>query len=124
MPRKLPIRGGYELPPNALVVRGGQMLLSDLSKNAIDTAQKYGLLGISVFAADVPNLTDLLSRVPLPWRIIGVATRGDLSDWELLPTFRAPHYTLRLGAETEEDLGIELELLQERFTLERNPLVE
>lgn len=92
--------GEYRLPDDAFVVRGGRLNILDLA-NALDKCQtEHGVLGFSVYAADVPSVDELCHRATfLPHPQVCWTTAGQLraiEAVELLPTWDAPHYTLVL----------------------------
>lgn len=97
------------------------MLPSDIEKAVRSCDRRYGVLGLSAFAADVPDLDSLLRRVPEPdrWSSLGVS-RADVllrAGFRLLPTFDAPHYTIL------PDLsGGTVNALRTSFRAEQNPL--
>ena len=101
-----------ERPPSATVIlaRGGPDTLASLRTDARRTARRFcldgePLLGISVSAAlDVP-LDDLLSDVPM-FRFASVhcPTVAQLHEFQLVPTFRRPHFTVRLHSADDLEL--------------------
>ena len=77
------------------------------SPRAGSRAGAQPLLGISVFAAlDMP-LNDLLSRRFASFRTVYLPTAGRLAEcqFELLPTGRRPHFTVRLRRAEDSELG-------------------
>ena len=106
-----------EAPPAdaVVVLRGGRDTLEKLAGHAARTNAAYCLdgapvWGVSVFAAldDVgpASLDRLLAERLVSYRLVHLPTVGSLTEagFELLPTFRRPHFTLLLSAETELDL--------------------
>jgi hypothetical protein len=76
----LRIRTGEDrLPDDAFVVRGGRLNILDLG-DALDKCQtEHGVLGFSVYAADVPTVEELCHRVTfLPPRQVCRTTVGRL----------------------------------------------
>ena len=61
---------------------------------------EHGVLGLSVYASELPSIEDLCSAASLPHPNVRATTVERLADSVpgvvLLPTFRAPHYTLVL----------------------------
>jgi hypothetical protein len=98
-----------EEPPaeGVVVVRGGPNLIERLLGHAQRTHDAYTLdgeplWGVSVFCAldDVgPGSLDALLRRFASYRVVHLPTVRDLTDagFDLLPSFRRPHYTVRLG---------------------------
>jgi hypothetical protein len=103
-------------PADAVVVlRGGPDTLEKLAGHARRTNSAYCLdgepvWGVSVFAAldDVgpASLEALLTRRLVSYRLIHTPTVGTLAEagFELLSTFRRPHFTLLLSSDAELDL--------------------
>lgn len=98
-----------------VVLRGGPDTLEKLAGHARRTNAAYCLdgepiWGVSVFAAldDVgpASLDRLLGDRLISYRVVHLATVGSLTGagFELLPTFRRPHFTLMLSSDTELDL--------------------
>jgi hypothetical protein len=121
--RSPPQREGYELPSDAFVVRGGEMLDQDLKHAAVNCLMMYEILGISVVVADVPEVEDLVRQARPAMKIystIHVCRVRDLDQrlYRLLPTFNAPHYTLVLPSIDDEVLV----RLRNRFSRMDNPL--
>jgi hypothetical protein len=93
------------------IVRGGPDSIEKLRRHAQRTARVWSLdgqplLGVSVFAVlDVP-LDELLRRDPLfRYRTIYLPAVAQLQGFQLLPTKRRPHYTLRLQRADDPELG-------------------
>jgi hypothetical protein len=94
-----------------LLVRGGPDTASKLRRHAERTARAWALdgrplFGISVFAVlDMP-LDDLLRRRFTSFRAVHTPTVGRLaeSQFELLPTGRRPHFTVRLHSVNDSEL--------------------
>lgn len=61
---------------------------------------EHGVLGLSVYAGELPSIEDLCSAASLPHPNVRATTverlAGSVPGVVLLPTFRAPHYTLVL----------------------------
>ena len=103
-------------PPDAVVVlRGGPDTLAKLAGHARRTNAAYCLdgepvWGVSVFAAldevGPTSLDRLLADRLVSYRLVHLPTVGSLVEagFELLPTFRRPHFTLILSSDTELDL--------------------
>jgi hypothetical protein len=99
------------------LARGGPDTVDRLLADARRTARRFSLdgqplLGISVAAAlDVP-LEELVGHVPFSRfaRIYSPAA-DELQGFELLPTFRRPHFTVRLKRADDAELGLLLAAL-------------
>lgn len=95
-----------------VVVRGGPSSLPNLRTHALRTQDAFvldgqPLLGVSVFCAldDLgPASLDALLRRFGSYRVVHLPRAGQLlhAGFDLLPSFRRPHFTLRL--ETVDDL--------------------
>jgi hypothetical protein len=90
--------GLYRLPDDALVVRGGELKILDVAQ-AIDLCwTEHGVYGLSVWAAETPDVPALCALVPiLPHAQVCWTTAGmlrALDGVELVSTRAAPHYTL------------------------------
>ena len=101
-----------EEPPAATVflARGGPDSIASLRSAAHRTARRFcldgePLLGVSVAAAlDVP-LDELVSRAPLlRFEHVYAPTVALLEDFQLLPTFGRPHFTVRLERADDPEL--------------------
>lgn len=120
--KKLPIRMGYEITNDALVVRGGRLHLLDIALALEKCRSVYGVLGFSVRAAEVPDVAALCRLdPPVPHPEICRTTVGQLRGVpgvNLLPTFAAPHYTVVLP----DSDRMTVELVIDAFSPpERNP---
>ena len=92
---------------SVVVVRGGPTSIEKLAAHAARTHGAYvldgqPLLGISVFCAldDIgPSSLDGLLQRFAPYRAIHLPLAGDLrsAGFEMLASFRRPHYTVSLG---------------------------
>lgn len=95
-----PRAADYELPGNAVVVRGGTMQILDVAFAIEKCRTEHGVLGVSVHAGELPSLEQLCSAASLPHPQVRATTVERLAvsvpGIVLLPTFRAPHYTLVL----------------------------
>jgi len=95
------IRDEGPLPDNAIVIRGGLMLVRDLANAAERCEEHFGFPGLSVFARSGPSVRELLlsARALRLYPVIRQSSAGDLRALrcELLPTGVAPHFTLRLA---------------------------
>jgi hypothetical protein len=107
-----------------LLARGGPDTIERLRKDARRTARRFApdgrpLLGISVAAAvDVP-LDDLLCGAPFArFADVYTPTAAQLRAFELLPTFRRPHFTVRLQRADYPELD---QLLSALRPLRANP---
>ena len=58
----LSIRTGYVLPDTAWVVRGSDLRKRDIRRTATLCLKQHDVLGISVFAADVPEAADVVQE--------------------------------------------------------------
>jgi hypothetical protein len=118
----LHLRTGYELPGSALVVRGGQAGWGDLERTVQKCWTEHQVYGITVYAADVPDVPDLLAKVPQLSRYGSIrrssAETIKAAGFELLPTLRAPHYTVVLPAFTGDWLDLFIDTLS---PVESNP---
>lgn len=82
-----------------IVVRGGELDLEWLRRDALRTFRRFGVYGVSVFAAPTQTALDQLARTVLvQWEVLVLMTAGTIRDsgLELSPTFRRPHYTVIL----------------------------
>ena len=94
-----------------LLVRGGPDTVGKLRRHAERTARAWALdgrplFGISVFAVlDMP-LDDLLRRRFTSFRAVHMPTVSRLAEgqFELLPTGRRPHFTVRLQSADDSEL--------------------
>jgi hypothetical protein len=102
-----------EPPPAAstLLVRGGSDTVGKLRRHAERTARAWALdgeplLGISVFAVLDTSLDDLLRRRFTSFRAIYLPAAGRLTEYrfELLPTGKRPHFTVRLQHADDAEL--------------------
>ena len=112
-----------EDPPDAsvVVVRGGPTTLTQLASHARRTHDAFLLDGepvdgVSVFCAldDLgPASLDALLQRFASYRIVHLPTVGQLrsAGFELLATFRRPHFTIRLTSPTEPELQSLLDAL-------------
>jgi len=109
-----------ERPPAAttMVIRGGRDTPDKLRSHLQRTARAWSLdgeplRGISVFAVLGEPLEDLLRRRFATFRTIYLPTAGRLAEhrFELLPTGRRPHFTVRLRSGDDQELGRLLEAL-------------
>ena len=87
---------------------------------------KYGVFGISVYSADVPDLASLMRQVPptmQEYRTVSWTTAGLVRDLpcvvDLLPTFDVPHYTVVVSSLDEAVF----EALRGVTALQPNPLL-
>lgn len=112
-----------ERPPSdaVVIVRGGPSSVGRLREHARRTHDAYmlddqPLWGVSVFCAldDVgtASIDTLLQRFA-SYRVVHLPTVGQLvaSGFELLPSFRRPHFTVRLEDDGERSLTGLLEAL-------------
>jgi hypothetical protein len=105
------LRDEQQLAAATLLVRGGPDTVSKLRRHAERTARAWALdsqpfFGISVFAVlDMP-LDDLLRRRFTSFRAVHMPTVGRLAEgqFELLPTGRRPHFTVRLRSVNDSEL--------------------
>jgi hypothetical protein len=95
------------LPDDAIVVRGGVMLTTDLATNLQVYNQMYpGQWGISVACEPNSAADDLAQRAPFRNRLMRVSTVGAIRGLghDVVATGTPPHATLMLAQEpTEED---------------------
>src|SRR5947207_3119498 len=104
---------GEQPPPGAVVVlRGGPDTAEKLAAHAGRTHSAFCLdgepvWGVSLFAAldevGRASLDGLLSGRLMSYRLVHMPTVGALVDagFELLPTFRRPHFTVLLHSDTQ-----------------------
>jgi hypothetical protein len=121
---ELPQRPEPPLSPEALVVRGGEMLPEDLKRSAVKVLMMYGVLGFSVVVGEF-DLEELCYRARQGLKVFSTihycrVKNLDSRLFELLPTFSAPHYTLIVPS--VED--IHLQRLKRRFTRADNPVAK
>lgn len=95
-----------------IVVRGGRDTPDKLRRHIERTARAWSLdgrplLGISVFAALDVSLEELLWQRFRNFQTIYTLTAGRLRNqgFELFPTGRRPHFTVRLRYATDSALG-------------------
>lgn len=111
-----------ERPPSdvVVVVRGGPSSVDRLREHARRTHDAYVLdgepLGLSVFCAldDVGAASlDALLRRFASYRVVHLPTVGQLIafGFDLLPSFRRPHFTVRLEDDGDRSLTRLLEAL-------------
>ena len=93
-----------ELPDDALVLRGGTMRMADLLRTAEHCVVKHGRPGVSVFAADVASLDELLAQCVVPHGHIRLSTVGRLRalGFTVEQTGPPPHHTVWLPAGDRE----------------------
>ena len=116
--QRLRLRAEPPLSEAAVLVRGGPDTGDKLARQAGRTARAWSLdgqplLGISAFAVlDLP-LDELLSARFATYRMIHLLTATALLDrgFELLPSGRRPHYTVRLHRADSTELGELLDAL-------------
>jgi hypothetical protein len=101
-----------EDPPggDVLVIRGGPDTTGALGQDAARTAEFWALegvplLGISVFAVLGMPLDQLLRDRFSRFSVIHRLQASYLEEFQLLPTFRSPHFTVRLQQANEEELS-------------------
>ncbi len=113
---------------SVVVVRGGPTTLGKLTDHAHRTHDAFvldgqPLWGVSVFCAldDIgpSSLEGLLQRFA-SYRAVHLPRAGQLraAQFELLPSFGRPHFTVRVTKDAPEELG---RLLDALGTAERNP---
>jgi len=105
------------IPDDAVfVVRGGRDTPAKLRQHAERTARAWSLdgsplYGISAFAVLDGTLNELLSSRFSTFRTVHLTSAGAVrAEFELLPTGRRPHFTIRLAA---TDIGRLLAVLGE-----------
>ena len=117
----LQLRDEFPALPNAMVVRGGPATMSRHAAHARRTHAAFLLdggpiWGVSVFCAldDIgeSSLDGLLRRFA-SYRLVHLPTVGSLRDagFEFLPSFRRPHFTIRLAGGSDTEIGRLLEAL-------------
>lgn len=106
-----------ELPPDdsVVVIRGGPTTPAKLAEHARRTHDAFvldgePLWGASVFCAldDIgPGSLDVLLVRFASYRVVHLPTVGRLrrAGFELLPSFRRPHFTIRLPSVAEGELS-------------------
>jgi len=106
------LRAEDALAGTVLLLRGGPDTVKKLGKHAQRTAQAWSLdgqplLGISVFAVlDAPADELLRSRLA-NYRVVHRPIVRQLyeAQFQLLPTFRHPHFTVRLQRADDPELS-------------------
>ncbi|HEX2821075.1 MAG TPA: hypothetical protein VHO07_13050 [Streptosporangiaceae bacterium] len=93
-----------------LVIRGGPDTTGTLGQDAARTAEFWALegvplLSISVFAVLGMPLDQLLRDRFSKFSVIHRLQASYLEEFQLLPTFRSPHFTVRLRQANEEELS-------------------
>lgn len=122
------LREGEVLDPEAsLVIRGWPLTVEGLLRNSDATRRRYSFDGEPFVAVSAEvtlegwNLEDLLSgsrlRTRRSYAAISVG-QIELAGFGLVPTFAAPHYSVRLPIYTEEQAQLLIETLGEVI---RNP---
>jgi hypothetical protein len=101
------LRGEAVPDDSIIVVRGGPTSIEKLAAHAARTHAAYvldgrPLFGVSVFCAldDIgPSSLDGLLQRFAPYRVVHLPLAGQLREagFELLASFRRPHFTVRLG---------------------------
>jgi hypothetical protein len=101
-----------ENPPggDVLVIRGGPDTTGTLGQDAARTAEFWALegvplLGISVFAVLGMPLDQLLRDRFSRFSVIHRLQASSLEEFQLLPTFRSPHFTVRLQHANADELS-------------------
>ena len=82
-----------------VVVRGGLLEATTIRTDALAAAERFGVPGISVFAApDHDALDDLAREKLIRFEVLTIITVGALrsAGLEIIPTFRRPHLTILL----------------------------
>lgn len=99
------------LAASTLLVRGGPDTVGKLRRHAERTARAWALdgeplFGISVFAVLDTSLDDLLRHRFTSFRTIYLLAAGRLAEYrfELLPTGKRPHFTVRLQRADDAEL--------------------
>ncbi|MGH8932670.1 MAG: hypothetical protein ACRDZO_19105 [Egibacteraceae bacterium] len=101
------------LADETAVVRGGPIDLDEFRRNAEDTLRAYTWCGAPLIGVSVEVGTEEwgLERILSEGRVCRRATYsmclvGEIRarNWQLLPSFSAPHYTLLLSGYTEAEL--------------------
>jgi hypothetical protein len=98
--------GGYVLPADAYVIRGGEMLHLDLRAAAVNCLKKYDVLGISVVAGDVPTVEDLARqghRRLQAYGCIHICRMSDLDPRHLQPPAELQSPSFHAGHEIDRD---------------------
>ena len=105
------LRREETLDETAVLVRGGADTRDKLRRHVQRTARAWSLdgwplLGISVFAVIGIPLDELLWQRFANFRCVYLPTMGELtkSGFELLPTARRPHLTVRLYEASDDEL--------------------
>lgn len=119
------LRDEEPLARTTLLIRGGRDTPDKLRSHVQRTARAWSLdgvplWGVSVFAVLHEPLGDLLRRRFATFRTLYLPTVADLVDhgFELLPTGRRPHFTVRLQREDDQELE---KLLEALGALQLNP---
>jgi hypothetical protein len=94
--------------PEALVVRGVSrrgMEPAGLARRARLDYPSLGFYGISVFSEDSLSVGELVQAGEVPHPYVQCSTVARLHDagFDVLPTFRAPHCSVKLSDETPDD---------------------
>ncbi len=98
------------------MVRGGLLRTSDLERTCENTREKMQRPGISVFAADVGNPSELViacgTRLPQPQ--LSFTRLGHLIDagFEVEQTLEPPHHTVWMS---EDGIDAAIELFRSQF---------
>lgn len=95
-----------DIPDEALVVRGGEMLLRALRRSAIRTLRKTGRSGISVWGDVDLSVADLVRAGDVPHSVIRRSTVGRIRalGFEIEQTGHPPHLTVWLSSEGDDEL--------------------
>jgi hypothetical protein len=107
-PRQLPIRAEPPPPDHWLVLRGGIDSPASLRSKLNRSLDLFGSALISVVVVNPLDLDNALkSRVMIGYNVITIAEVQTLiaARFRLLPTFRAPHYSVEFG--DTSDFGIQ-----------------
>ncbi|MGA8724130.1 MAG: hypothetical protein WB565_03760 [Acidimicrobiales bacterium] len=98
------------------------MRSTDLLRSARKCEAEYGVPGLTIYIAEVPDIVDLIDqagRFVQQYSVVQICSLAVLEDYEVVPTGKAPHYTLVLPSTSED----QFDRLRQCFLAIPNPLV-
>jgi hypothetical protein len=110
----MPPQFRHRIPDEAIVLRGGKMLdhqSAIISAEDAETDPNERIYGLSVECFVVPTLDEAVRATRRPNKHVRLTTasRVRAASMDVIPTFDAPHATLRVPKPLNEDVWNELQ---------------
>lgn len=110
----MPPQSRHRIPDEAIVLRGGKMLdhqSAIISAEDAEADPHERIYGLSVQCFVVPTLDEAVRDTRLPHKHVRstTASRIRAAGMEVIPTFDAPHATLRVPKPLNEDVWEDLQ---------------